>query len=335
MPSTPNCRNARRLPCPRAPFTYLSRGTILRPNWHRRSTCNQCGPMHLGARITSSSFAASTDSIVVMTCIASCIDASYLVLGLGDVLSRRARRDANRSAPSPGDHEIQSRAHLDTGERGGHRRRLHVRVRNGRPGRLPACWPDHAGLEHAPRHAHVRRGDSVGASLLRSDTVLSRHGSGIARVASRDSHVASSILASRQAHSASQNTSPFSRRLPQVFTEFKAIQSRAFREERERWAANDQDNASATLIEMPEFDAARPRCARRLRGNPRAADSKCVSGRRGAGATVSAGQKLVVLDAMKMELVIAAPSAGTVRKLLCKVGQMVMAGQQLLILATS
>ncbi len=117
--------------------------------------------------------------------------------------------------------------------------------------------------------------------------------------------------------------------------EFKAIQSRAFREERERWAANDQNNASATLIEMPEFDAAPldvPEGCEAIHA-PLTASVFQIAAE--PGQRVSAGQKLVVLDAMKMELVIAAPSAGTVRKLLCKVGQMVMAGQQLLILATS
>jgi urea carboxylase len=117
--------------------------------------------------------------------------------------------------------------------------------------------------------------------------------------------------------------------------EFKAIQSRAFWEERERWAADDQINASATLVEMPEFDAAPfdvPEGCEAIHAPLTASVFQIVAE---PGQNVSAGQKLVVLDAMKMELVIAAPSAGTVRKLLCKVGQMVMAGQQLLILATN
>jgi urea carboxylase len=50
------------------------------------------------------------------------------------------------------------------------------------------------------------------------------------------------------------------------------------------------------------------------------------------GQRVEAGQKLVVLDAMKIELVIAAPTAGVIEKILCQSGQMVNAGQQLAIL---
>jgi urea carboxylase len=50
------------------------------------------------------------------------------------------------------------------------------------------------------------------------------------------------------------------------------------------------------------------------------------------GQRVEAGQKVVVLDAMKIELVIAAPSAGVIEKILCQSGQMVSAGQQLAIL---
>jgi biotin carboxyl carrier protein len=53
------------------------------------------------------------------------------------------------------------------------------------------------------------------------------------------------------------------------------------------------------------------------------------------GQRVRAGQKLLVLDAMKTEMVIAAPAGGVVRELLCKAGQMVSAGQQLAILDTA
>ena len=47
-------------------------------------------------------------------------------------LSRRAGRDAARSAAPAGDDEVQPGAHVDGGERGRHRRRLPVRVRHGR-----------------------------------------------------------------------------------------------------------------------------------------------------------------------------------------------------------
>ena len=50
------------------------------------------------------------------------------------------------------------------------------------------------------------------------------------------------------------------------------------------------------------------------------------------GQHVTAGQKLIVLDAMKMELSVGAPAAGVVEKVLCQSGQMVSSGQQLAIL---
>jgi urea carboxylase len=53
------------------------------------------------------------------------------------------------------------------------------------------------------------------------------------------------------------------------------------------------------------------------------------------GQRVAEGDKLLVLDAMKIEMVIAAPAGGVVRELLCQAGQMVSAGQQLAIVETS
>jgi urea carboxylase len=44
------------------------------------------------------------------------------------------------------------------------------------------------------------------------------------------------------------------------------------------------------------------------------------------------GQKLIVLEAMKMEIAVAAPAAGVVEKLNCVKGALVTAGQQLVTL---
>ena len=51
-----------------------------------------------------------------------------------------------------------------------------------------------------------------------------------------------------------------------------------------------------------------------------------------AGQRVEAGQKLMVLEAMKTEIAIAAPNAGIVEKLNCAAGAIVWAGQTLLLL---
>jgi biotin carboxyl carrier protein len=46
-----------------------------------------------------------------------------------------------------------------------------------------------------------------------------------------------------------------------------------------------------------------------------------------AGAAVTAGQPLLVLEAMKMEQTVAAPAAGVVAELRAKAGDQVSAGQ--------
>jgi biotin carboxyl carrier protein len=47
------------------------------------------------------------------------------------------------------------------------------------------------------------------------------------------------------------------------------------------------------------------------------------------GQKVLAGDRLLVLEAMKMEIAVAAPFSGTVETLKCKAGALVTAGQQL------
>jgi urea carboxylase len=48
------------------------------------------------------------------------------------------------------------------------------------------------------------------------------------------------------------------------------------------------------------------------------------------GQRVEVGQKLIVLEAMKIEIIVVAPSAGIVEKLNCARGSLVSAGQVLL-----
>ena len=50
------------------------------------------------------------------------------------------------------------------------------------------------------------------------------------------------------------------------------------------------------------------------------------------GQRVEAGQTLIVLEAMKMEIAVVAPSAGTVERLYCSSGTLVSAGQSLVAL---
>jgi urea carboxylase len=53
-----------------------------------------------------------------------------------------------------------------------------------------------------------------------------------------------------------------------------------------------------------------------------------------SGQRVEAGQRLMVVEAMKMEVAVVAPSAGEVVEVLCKPGNMVVAGQPLALLRT-
>ena len=110
--------------------------------------------------------------------------------------------------------------------------------------------------------------------------------------------------------------------------EFKKHQQAAFEAERERWAAAGK----AEYMEAPEppapaEDAAAPEGCRPVR-SPIVASVWNVAVEQGQ--RVEAGQKLVILEAMKTEIAIAAPHAGIIEKLTCAAGAMVWAGQTLL-----
>jgi urea carboxylase len=118
-------------------------------------------------------------------------------------------------------------------------------------------------------------------------------------------------------------------------TAFKEQQTQAFREERERWRVNGQLETTAAPVEMPSeelSERAVPEGCEAVHA-PLTASVFRVAAE--PGQRVSAGQRLVVLDAMKIEMEIAAPVSGVVRELLCKPGQVVNAGQQLAILCTA
>ena len=112
---------------------------------------------------------------------------------------------------------------------------------------------------------------------------------------------------------------------------FKKHQQAAFEAERERWAAAGQ----AEYIEPPEAAGPAPEadvpdgCAP-VR-SPISASVWNVAVE--AGQRVEAGQKLMVLEAMKTEIAVTAPKAGIVHSLACAAGALVWAGQILLLLA--
>jgi urea carboxylase len=112
---------------------------------------------------------------------------------------------------------------------------------------------------------------------------------------------------------------------------FKARQSEAFHEERERWRLNGQLEVAA-LPEMPDLDPVEQEAAEGCEAVSAPMTASVFQIAVEPGQHVAAGQKMIVLDAMKMELTIGAPAAGVIEKILCQSGQMVSAGQQLAIL---
>jgi urea carboxylase len=113
---------------------------------------------------------------------------------------------------------------------------------------------------------------------------------------------------------------------------FKRVQQEAFLEERERWARTKTDEsfeAPAANTPAPESDDVVPDGCRPIR-SPITASVWTVAVE--AGQRVELGEKLLVLEAMKTEIVVAAPSAGVIEKLNCGPGSLVYAGQQLIAL---
>ena len=113
---------------------------------------------------------------------------------------------------------------------------------------------------------------------------------------------------------------------------FKTRQQAAFEAERERWAL---------LPPLPDPDAA-------AAAAPVAADDTLGPGERAVraevtssvwqlavspGAKVAAGDRLLVLESMKMEIAVDAPAAGTVARILVSPGTLVSAGQLLAVLS--
>jgi urea carboxylase len=112
----------------------------------------------------------------------------------------------------------------------------------------------------------------------------------------------------------------------------KHRQQSAFEAERERWAkagtaefiAPEDDGGPPPEDVLPE--GCRPVCS------PVTASVWNVAVE--PGERVQAGQQLLVLEAMKMEIAVAAPGAGVVERLNCAKGTLVNAGQRLITLRT-
>jgi urea carboxylase len=114
--------------------------------------------------------------------------------------------------------------------------------------------------------------------------------------------------------------------------DFKRCQQEAFLAERERWALAGADQ----FAEPPDAggftagsDPPMPEGCRAVRSPTTASVWKVAVE---PGQRVIAGEKLIVLEAMKMEIAVAAPIAGVIEGLNCAKGAMVLAGQNLVTL---
>jgi urea carboxylase len=113
--------------------------------------------------------------------------------------------------------------------------------------------------------------------------------------------------------------------IQQEATEWKRRQQGAFLEERERWGAD-------TILELPDSDPHAPADEAVPEGcravfSPVTASVWSIAAE--PGQRLEAGQRLIVLEAMKMEIAVTAPVSGTLEKLHCTPGVLVLAGQQL------
>lgn len=114
---------------------------------------------------------------------------------------------------------------------------------------------------------------------------------------------------------------------------FRARQQEAFQAERERWRINGllEVDAPEEMPEQASSEESIPVGCHRI-SSPMTASVFQLPVEKGQ--KVAAGEKLVVLDAMKTEIVICARTAGIVEELRCAQAKLVYAGQTLVVLRT-
>jgi urea carboxylase len=113
---------------------------------------------------------------------------------------------------------------------------------------------------------------------------------------------------------------------------FKGRQQAAFEAERERWALAGADQFVASPENGAGGSIALDAVPEGCRGICSPVTASVWNIAVEPGERVHAGQKLMVLEAMKMEIAVSAPSAGTVEMLNCAPGALVNAGQRLVTL---
>jgi urea carboxylase len=107
---------------------------------------------------------------------------------------------------------------------------------------------------------------------------------------------------------------------------FRAQQQKAFAQERERWQASGQNGFSAVLPEPEALLDDALRDGTRAEAHVPGSVWKVLARE---GQRVSAGDPLVILESMKMEITVPAPADGLISRVICREGQSVSAGQLL------
>jgi urea carboxylase len=114
---------------------------------------------------------------------------------------------------------------------------------------------------------------------------------------------------------------------------FKKTQEAAFHAERERWAASGNAIVEPPSLVTASSDSDAPVAEGHVAvHSPVAANVWKLTVQ--IGQTVEAGAQLMILEAMKTEIVVTAPESGVVTAIRCTAGQMVMPGQQVATLRT-
>ena len=111
---------------------------------------------------------------------------------------------------------------------------------------------------------------------------------------------------------------------------FRSNQQEAFREERERWRTSgllDVSTPSEVREAASEEQVVGDGCEAVHAPMTASVFQVAVE----LGQHVGPGAKLIVLDAMKTEIVIASPSAGVIEEIRCAAGKLVHAGQTLVV----
>ena len=246
--------------------------------------------------------------------------ASYLVLGLGDVYSGRAGGDPYRPEASAGNYEIQSSADVDAGERGWDWRGIYVRLWHGGARRLSASGADGArcGIPIGRRrHSRwVHHGRCVFFDQIRFYPVTSEE---LLELRRKILHGGFDLAIEEGSFNLLQYQEFLTSIEPEAEV-FRSRQQKAFREERERWRVNGLLESSAPQ-EMPEADGPESRVEEgcEVVTSPMTASVFQVTVE--PGQEIEAGARLIVLDAMMTEIVIAAPRRGRVEEIPLRAGQ--------------